>query len=236
MVVDMIEPFATNSRVWGFNLLSSPARDQAWKKAQETGQKTFTRRLNLVQSSSAEYGFLVWLPIFSKADGEWTTALDGETTGLTPVGSVNGVYRAQRLLTSAIENTYDASDQLKGVTVFLYDNAEELGGDAQFLGVYGSSEANPYETFGGQSIGQATQSSENAWLVQEEQIQVGNTDARWTVIVAASDTYLRDRRTNNAWYSLIISVVMLIGGAMERWLGHPALLVEWINAYQQEAV
>lgn len=54
MVVDVIEPFETNSKVWGFNLLSSPARHSAWLSAMKTGKKTFTRRLNLVQSTDKD--------------------------------------------------------------------------------------------------------------------------------------------------------------------------------------
>eukprot|EP00972_Heterocapsa_arctica_P037289 5488661-Heterocapsa_arctica.AAC.1 len=61
----MIEPFETNSKVWGFNLLSSDARLAAWRSAMNTGKKTYTTRLNLVQGTTAEYGVLVWLPIYA---------------------------------------------------------------------------------------------------------------------------------------------------------------------------
>jgi len=227
MVVDMIEPFASNSKVWGFNLLSSQTRNLAWQAAQATGQKTFTRRLNLVQSSSSEYGFLVWLPIFSRADGSWTTALSGNVTGLTSVGSVNGVYRAQHLLTTAMESTY-SEEQLQDITVYLFDAATELNGQSQYLGVHGSSEADPYNTFAG-----ATESSvsQNEYLVERVPIKVASADAEWVVLVAASNAFLSDRRTNNPWLALVISLAMLIGGAVERWLGHPALVLESLSAY-----
>lgn len=228
MIVDMIEPFASNSKVWGFNLLSSPARDAAWKKAKLTGQKTFTRRLNLVQSSTPEYGFLVWLPLYKDAQGDWTTALGGNTAGLTPVGSVNGVYRAQHLLSSAIESTY-STDQLSSISIFLYDNAAELNGEAQFLGAYNTRKADPYTHYGAKSIRDVEE--EQGVVSYRVNIKVPRADAEWVVLVMASDEYWRERRTNNPWYTLIIGIAMIVAGACERWLGHPALIVEALDPY-----
>eukprot|EP00928_Gymnodinium_smaydae_P050557 TRINITY_DN3410_c0_g1_i7.p1 TRINITY_DN3410_c0_g1~~TRINITY_DN3410_c0_g1_i7.p1 ORF type:complete len:465 (+),score=50.52 TRINITY_DN3410_c0_g1_i7:60-1454(+) len=221
MVVDVIEPFASNSKVWGFNLLSSDTRLAAWRSAMATGMKTFTRRLNLVQSTSKEYGFLVWLPVFTRADGEWVTALDGNTNGLTAVGSVNGVYRAQRLLTAAIESTY-SEEQLDDIRVFLFDNAEELNGKAQFLAAYWKGAQDTYTIFGQSSAESVT--AKNSVVVHVD-LKVESADVRWLVIVESTTDYLSKRRTNNPMIGLTITLVVVLASTIDRWIGHPKLVV-----------
>lgn len=230
MIVDMIEPFSSNAKVWGFNLLSSDARLAAWRTSTTTGQKTFTRRLNLVQSSSAEYGFLVWLPIFEKSDGEWVTALDGNTAGLTPVASVNGVYRAQNLLTEAIESTY-SKEQLADVRIFLFDNADELNGDAEFLGAYGAGD-NSYTEFGDATISSISSKSESG-LFKEMSLVIPTADAKWILICEGSQQYRSERRSPNSLIALVFTCLLLVSSTIDRWLGHPTLIVECVNKYKE---
>lgn len=134
-------------QVWGFNLLSSPARLAAWRSATKSGKKTFSRRLNLVQSSDKEFGVLVWLPIFADPAGDWTVSMNGVKPGHVPVGSVNGVYGAQFLLRRALQSTYSTA-QLGDTAVFLFDDSSELGGRAEFLAAYGAAVDDPYTTYG----------------------------------------------------------------------------------------
>lgn len=230
MVVNMIEPFEANAKVWGFNLLSDEARHRAWVRAGKTGLKTFTRRLKLVQSAANEYGFLVWLPIFKEASGAWTTALDGRgVPGLTPVGSVNGVYRAQQLLSSALESTY-TTEHLRDVMVLLYDNAAELGGQSQYLGAYNSKESSPYMAYGQKTYDEVLSKKDDIWVVEKVPITIRSADAELMIIVVASDSYLSRRRTDNPTWGLIISAAMLLASVVDRILGHPALLVEKVAA------
>jgi len=231
MVVDVIEPFETNSKVWGFNLLSSPARHSAWLSAMKTGKKTFTRRLNLVQSTDKEFGVLVWLPVFKSSSGGWTTALAGNVDGLTAVGSVNGVYRVQHLLTTALQSTYSEA-QLSDTTIFLFDNADELGGRAQFLAAYGTGAVDSYSAYGDMSIDDLVA---GGTFIEQRDLVIANSNAKWAAVVIANTRYLGKRRTNNPWVALVISVVMLVGGTLERWLGHPSLLVEYATSYDTTA-
>mmetsp|Transcript_2970 Transcript_2970/g.8559 ORF Transcript_2970/g.8559 Transcript_2970/m.8559 type:complete len:517 (+) Transcript_2970:84-1634(+) len=221
MVVDMIEPFAQNSKVWGFNLLSSPERHKAWLSAMRSGKKTFTRRLNLVQSKTPEFGVLVWLPLFKRPDGERTTAFDGNVAGLEAVGSVNGVYRVQHLLSTALQSTYSPS-QLQDTSIFLFDAAEELGGQVEFLAAHSVEVSDPYTFFANSSIASVVV---NGALVEQRELQISSTDARWVAVVVANQNYLGKRRTMNPWLALVISVLMLVGSTVERWLGHPSLAI-----------
>eukprot|EP00428_Durinskia_dybowskii_P034107 CAMPEP_0170255850 /NCGR_PEP_ID=MMETSP0116_2-20130129/27777_1 /TAXON_ID=400756 /ORGANISM="Durinskia baltica, Strain CSIRO CS-38" /LENGTH=510 /DNA_ID=CAMNT_0010506857 /DNA_START=30 /DNA_END=1562 /DNA_ORIENTATION=- len=220
MVVDMIEPFASNSKVWGFNLLSNSARLAAWRSAMASGKKTFTRRLNLVQSTSAEYGVLVWLPLFADATGGWRTAFDGQVEDLTAVGSVNGVYRCQFMLEQAIKSTF-SPEQLADTSIFLFDNADELGGRAQFLGSYGTDTWDAYTAYSDATIEDVTKES---WTAEQIELNIENTDSKWIVMVAADAQYLRMRRSDNPYIALGLSVIVLVGGTLERVLGHPAFL------------
>eukprot|EP00927_Polykrikos_kofoidii_P043831 TRINITY_DN37925_c0_g1_i2.p1 TRINITY_DN37925_c0_g1~~TRINITY_DN37925_c0_g1_i2.p1 ORF type:complete len:485 (-),score=48.89 TRINITY_DN37925_c0_g1_i2:91-1545(-) len=224
MVVHMIEPFENNAKVWGFNLLSSETRNMAWKSAVSSGQKTFTRRLNLVQGNTTGYGFLVWLPVFGRGSGnesEWTTAFHGDVSGLTPVGSVNGVYRAQHLLTKSIDSTYSAA-QVENVVIHLFDNAPELNGKAQLLASYGSADTDLDLTI--------DDVEEGASIFRAEELTIANGDARWIVTVQAEKSYLSKRRSNNPLIGLIMSMMLLVSSTIERWLGHPKLAMSFTDA------
>lgn len=225
MVVDMIEPFSTNSRVWGFNLLSNPIRLEAWKLAKKQGQKTFTRRLNLVQSTSSQFGVLVWLPIFQRPDGSLVTAFSGVDSSLTPWGSVNGVYFLQDLMQRAIDGTY-TEDQLQNVRIFLYDNDPSLNGTAQFLAAYGTGDFDPYTKYGSQSIDSALSSMA---LVYKFDVTIPTTNMKWLVGVGADSEYLAKRRTNTPTLILIFSCLMILAAILDRILGHPRLMLRSIK-------
>eukprot|EP00929_Paragymnodinium_shiwhaense_P001591 TRINITY_DN101830_c0_g1_i1.p1 TRINITY_DN101830_c0_g1~~TRINITY_DN101830_c0_g1_i1.p1 ORF type:complete len:518 (+),score=122.13 TRINITY_DN101830_c0_g1_i1:137-1555(+) len=227
MVVHMIEPFESNSKVWGFNLLSSDARLAAWRKAMESGQKTFTRRLTLVQGDSSEYGVLVWLPMFKKTDGSWTTAFKGPSADLTPVGSVNGVYFLQKMLTKALESTY-TKNQMKHIRIYLFDNADELNGKQQFLASYNS----PFDFESLKDSSPSTAIQKMA-TVETMTITLDNTDVKWSMIVAATPEYAAALRT---WYpeiALAIGAVVVMLSLTDRLLGHPRLILKSYNVDTQ---
>lgn len=68
-----------------------------------------------------------------------------------------------------------------------------------------------------------------------QDLVIANSNAKWAAVVIANTRYLGKRRTNNPWVALVISVVMLVGGTLERWLGHPSLLVEYATSYDTTA-
>ncbi|MDB5173318.1 MAG: domain S-box [Phycisphaerales bacterium] len=63
-----IEPVARNLPAAGFELGSSPPREQALRKARETGLATATAAVPLVQDSGKGPGFIVYLPIYRHDD------------------------------------------------------------------------------------------------------------------------------------------------------------------------
>ncbi|MDB5290431.1 MAG: domain S-box [Phycisphaerales bacterium] len=63
-----IEPVARNRPAAGFELGSSPPREQALRKARETGLASATAAVPLVQDSGNGPGFIVYLPIYRHID------------------------------------------------------------------------------------------------------------------------------------------------------------------------
>lgn len=223
MVVHMIEPFHSNAKVWGFNLLSSDARLAAWRTAQRTGKKTFTRRLNLVQSSGGEFGFLVWLPIFERSShGKWTTAMTSASVAesYNAVGSVNGVYRAQVLLDKALESIF-SKEGLDGVSVYLFDDAPELQGSAQYLASHNAPVDNPFEHYKDMSIGDV---EDNCELLRKRTVEIPEADVKWVVIACGDETYLSARRTIYPELTAAMGFVFLVISSMDRCLGHPTVM------------
>jgi hypothetical protein len=221
MVVDMIEPFASNARVWGFNLLSNDARLKAWKVAKLTGLRTVTRRLNLVQATTAEYGVLVWLPVFADAAGSLRTALNGNLTGLTPVGSVNCAYSMQSMLAAILNATF-LSSQFRSMQVFLFDDAVELNGREQYLASFGTGRSDAYTFYGNKSAADVTRDMS---LVAVHSLLIDKSDLRWKVVVVADPAYLSIRRTNNPEVALVVSLILFVMSVADRLLGNPRLVV-----------
>ncbi len=59
-----IEPFGPNESAFGFDVASDPSRGAAMSAAVATGEPCATGPLRLVQDTSGEPGFLVFLPVF----------------------------------------------------------------------------------------------------------------------------------------------------------------------------
>jgi hypothetical protein len=222
MVVDMIEPFASNARVWGFNLLSNDARLAAWKIAKRTGLRTVTRRLNLVQATSAEFGVLVWLPVFVDTNGLRRTALDGNLSGLTSVGSVNCAYSLQSMLVAILNATFVAS-QFRSLQVFLFDDAVELNGREQYLASFGTGRNDAYAFYANKTVADVTR---DASLVEMHELVIEKSDLRWKVVCVADSAYLQLRRTDNPEVALVVSLILFVLSVADRLLGNPRLVLK----------
>ena len=61
-----VEPYKGNEIAFGFDLGSSPARLDALNKSRDTGTPIATSRITLVQETSKQFGFLVFMPIYKK--------------------------------------------------------------------------------------------------------------------------------------------------------------------------
>jgi len=93
--VTFIEPYASNERALGFNLLSNPARRAALLQARDTGQMMATGRIKLVQEKGDQFGVLLIQPVYSTEQGLSDVAsrikhLQGYATAVLRTGDMFG--------------------------------------------------------------------------------------------------------------------------------------------------
>ncbi|NOR64106.1 MAG: hypothetical protein GQ535_16670 [Rhodobacteraceae bacterium] len=108
-----VEPLFGNTGALGFDLASNPARKAALDEAMNTGQAVVTSRIKLVQSDGAQFGFLIFMPIF--VDGAVPMMLQDRREKL--VGYALGVYKMSDLVASVLSRDAEASTALD-VAVF----------------------------------------------------------------------------------------------------------------------
>ena len=96
--VYLAEPDHGNETAIGFDLASDPAREKALRMAAATGRMHTTGRLTLIQEASGQYGFLVFLPVYSK--GAPTDSGGARRDNLR--GFALGVFRAGDLIRQAM--------------------------------------------------------------------------------------------------------------------------------------
>jgi PAS domain S-box-containing protein len=95
--VYLIEPEEKNKRALGFNLASSPVREQALQLACDSGQPAVTAPLRLVQEPADQLGFIVFQPIFSRP----VNSIEQRRAAL--VGFASAVFRCGDLVAPAVQ-------------------------------------------------------------------------------------------------------------------------------------
>ncbi|MCG8632472.1 MAG: CHASE domain-containing protein [Desulfobacterales bacterium] len=99
-----LEPLQGNEAAFGFDLASNPARYAALRKAWESGQKTATRKISLVQAQKKQNGILIFIPVYNDDPG------DSDQRLKTLKGFVLGVYQISDIIDTAIE--YVKADEI----------------------------------------------------------------------------------------------------------------------------
>ncbi len=123
--VTYVEPWESNQKALGFDLASDTARRLAIEKARDTGEIVATERIKLVQERKNQFGFLVFLPIYSKFS---TQSLQARRDALQ--GFVLGVFRVSDVVEESLQELkYD-------VDFYLYDKSASSA--KEFLGLYDS--------------------------------------------------------------------------------------------------
>lgn len=123
VAVHMIEPQAKHRAAIGYDVYSNPIRRQTMDQAIASGEMRATERLNLVQDSSANYGILVFQPVFS---GEAHTL---QQRRLQIRGFAVGIFNLNDMLASVLQHSYadDLNVQVTDLTrlpvTILYGNA-----------------------------------------------------------------------------------------------------------------
>lgn len=108
--VYFIEPYKGNEIALGYDLASDPVCKAALEKSCDTGKMIATARASLLREIDEQYGFLVFLPLYTKN----TSADTIESREKNLVGFFLGVYRINSIVTDAFEFP-------KGLTIRLYD-------------------------------------------------------------------------------------------------------------------
>ncbi|MBL4815179.1 MAG: diguanylate cyclase [Shewanella sp.] len=114
-----VEPMEGNEVAFGFDLASNPKREQILKKSRDLDLSLATASITLVQETSNQKGFLMFMPIYR---GEPNTLIKRRENLF---GFVLGVYRIGDMLETAIKYT-----GAQGINLKLVDNtgvsAEQL--------------------------------------------------------------------------------------------------------------
>ena len=80
-----VEPLKGNEKALGFDLASSDVRLQSLNKAKQNRKQVATAKINLVQATGKQSGFLVFDPIWNKNK---STELEGFVLGVFKVGDI----------------------------------------------------------------------------------------------------------------------------------------------------
>jgi len=210
LVVDYIEPLASNIGALGFNLASNAARLEAWQNATKSGQKVFTRRLTLMQTGGTEFGILVWQALFKSKDNSKIVFKSNENASTQAVGSINGVYLTQQLLDKSL-NVFKKDDELGGLNIYLMDSQGSDGN--QLLASFGNFTEDQ----------QASNRNLNLWDFPDRalssNIHVPNSSASLVLVVEPDKSYVSKRTSDMPLVLLMWSLLLVCLAQMERSLG-----------------
>ncbi len=113
-----LEPYRGNEAALGFDLASNPVRLEALKRARDTGTPVASARIRLIQEVGAQFGVLVFLPIYAR--GAPIDSVEARRTSLA--GYALGVFRIGDMVRTAF-----AASDLKGIQCRIVDEAAPPG-------------------------------------------------------------------------------------------------------------
>jgi CHASE1-domain containing sensor protein len=93
-----VEPIAGNDQALGLDLASEPVRRASLEKARDTGRSWATGTVHLIQGTEGDLGFLVFAPVYCRAEA--LDSLEGRRRAL--MGFVVGVFRLEDLARAAV--------------------------------------------------------------------------------------------------------------------------------------
>ena len=159
-----MEPFKGNEKALGFDLASNSARRAAMNRARDTGQAIASSRIRLVQEVGHQFGFLIFLPIYTRGMPQ----TDAETRRKHLEGFALGVFRISDMVTAALK-PFDRQD----VECTLYDRTAPVGHNLLFTDRPHLTEAphlmmegNRHEPLAGILAGSSFEFAGRRWTVQ----------------------------------------------------------------------
>ncbi|MBD2058058.1 CHASE domain-containing protein [Oculatella sp. FACHB-28] len=122
--VAYVEPLTGNELALGFDLFSDAIRRTALERARDTGAIAISGRVELVQETQRQFGFLVILPIYRGASGETIAERRDRLQGF-----VLGVFRVADVVRASLSGL-----NLDNINFFLCDQSDQP--DKAFLATY----------------------------------------------------------------------------------------------------
>lgn len=172
-----IEPFAGNEAAFGFDLASSPARQEALQLARDTGRPVATQRVTLLQEQGGQFGFLLFVPIYTTLTPP-ATVFERHTQFL---GVVCGVFQIHELVEAALRPLNH-----EGFLIAIHDLSAPV--DQQFL--YSNQEDVPAVAPSGPVVGSGD-------LGYQRLLDVGS--RRWLLRLSPTPGYLTAQHLWGAW-------------------------------------
>lgn len=109
VAVYYIEPYKGNESALGFDIASDPIRLEALTRARDTGQPTATARIRLVQETGQEFGFRVFVPIYSRELPHDTV----EQRRKNLQGFATAVFRAADIVETSVKDLHTEGIDLR---------------------------------------------------------------------------------------------------------------------------
>lgn len=110
-----LEPFnSRNQRAFGFDMFSEPVRQEAMRRAIETGEPSMSRKVRLLQENGVDEqsGFLIYVPVYNKK-----MPLNTKEEKMQAIqGFVYAPFRSKDLMTGI------AGNMVADIDVEIYDN------------------------------------------------------------------------------------------------------------------
>ena len=113
-----LEPLVGNATAAGFDLASNPARLEALEKARDAGAAVVTARITLVQETGAQYGALIYRPIYRNGAPRETVQERRENL----MGFALGVFRIGDMVLESLKELLD-----RDIDIHLYDDSAPEG-------------------------------------------------------------------------------------------------------------
>ena len=188
-----MEPLVGNEAALGFDLASNATRLAALEKARDTAQDVATARIQLVQESGQQYGFLVFKPVYRGGKDPGTIDL----RRMYLEGFMLGVFRIGDILETSLA---PISSRYTHVIVTARDNSAQP--DKQLLHVLNAKRA----------VLSSSDSTETSQLWAkpgrfEQTVNFRVADRQWSITLVMAEPKLTFNQQISGWAVLLIGLM-----------------------------
>ncbi|MEN9897284.1 MAG: hypothetical protein RLZZ66_933 [Pseudomonadota bacterium] len=220
VVVNFIEPMARNQKVFGFDMMSDPIREDTLNQARDAGNMISTPKITLVQETGNQSGFLAFMPIYRNDVSHET--LEERRHAL--LGYAVAVFRVGDMINIALKDIVHENLRLR-----IIDENATLDDNVLFDSLPSLAS---YTAFSGQK----------KLLLNHKKMSIGN--RLWRIEILATPDYLHTHNSlnalhnhsNNSWHILLVGlfITSLMGGLALVITGRKVRLEELIKVRTEE--